>query len=140
MTRRRKRFLIVAVIIFFGLIAIQSTMFVRPRREIRIEVVGTPGQSIAASFEVDGKRHEESRQLPTNFSFQARDISFTVVPEKSPHESNLTVKVYIGDKHILSCRDNNGVNGNVTVPSVLGLGSNNTGIGGSRPDEIAILP
>ena len=66
MTRRRKRLLIAAVIIFLGFIAIQSTVFVRPPREIKIELVGMPGQSIGASFEIDGKRHEESRQLPTN--------------------------------------------------------------------------
>ncbi len=140
MGHRSKRFLIVAVAVILGLIAIQATQFVRPRREITIEVGGTPGQSVVASFDIDGTRHEEFRKLPTNFSFQASHISFSVVPEKNPHESNLVVKAYVGDKHILSCRHNKGVKGNITVPSLLGLGSNTNGIGGTSPDEIARLP
>ena len=140
MGRHRKRFLIVAVAIFLGLIAIQLTMFVRPRREITIEVGGTPGHSVVASFDVDGTRHEESKELPTNFSFQARRVSFSVIPEKNPSESILAVKAYIGDKLIMSCRSHKGVKGIITAPSLLGLGSTTNGIGVISPDEIAGLP
>ena len=140
MTRRRKRFFVMAVVVVLGLIVIQSTMFVRPRRQITIEVFGTPGQSVVASFDVDGKRHDESKQLPTTFSFRARHVSFTFVAVENSDRSNLAVKAYVGEKHIMSCRDNNGIKGNVTGASLLGLGSNNNGIGGMRPDEFARLP
>ncbi|MCH7686315.1 MAG: hypothetical protein IH899_06500 [Planctomycetes bacterium] len=129
-----------AVAIFLGLIAIQSTMFVRPRRQLTIEVGRTLGPSVVASLDVDGTRHEESIKLPTTFSFHARHVSFSVVPEKNPRESNLAVKAYIGDKHIMSCRSHKGVKGIITAPSLLGLGSNTNGIGGTSPDEIAQLP
>jgi len=131
--------LVTVVVIILGLIAIQSTMFVGPHREINIEVDGSPGQPVVASFDVDGKRHKESRALPTDFSFEASNISFAVIPERDPSESHVTVKAYLGGKHILSCRDSNGVKRNVTASSLLGLGSNNTGIGGIRPEEIASL-
>lgn len=140
MSRRRKRFLIVVAVILLGLIAIQSTMFVRPRREIRIDVDGAPGQSVVASFVVDGKRHKESKELPANFTFQARDVSFTLIPDKNQRESYLLVKAYRDDRNILSCRDENGVKGRVMVSSLLGLGSTNNGIGGMLPDEVARLP
>ena len=140
MTQRRKRFCILTAVIVLGLIAIQSTAFVRPLREISVSVDGTPGQSVVASFDVDGKRHEEKRELPTTFKYEARKVTFTVIPENSPSEDYLNVKAHLDDKHILFCRDRNGVQGNVTAPSLLGLGGNNTGIGGMRPDEIASLP
>ena len=54
MGRRRKRFLIVAVVIVLALLAIQATQFVRLRRDITIDVGGTPGHSIIASIDVDG--------------------------------------------------------------------------------------
>ena len=77
MIRHRKRFFIVAAIVVLGLIVIQSTMLVGPRRQITIAVAGTPGQSVVALFDVDGKRHDESKQLPTTFSFRARHVLFT---------------------------------------------------------------
>ena len=58
MTRRLKLSFVAAAVIVLILIAIQLTMFVRPRREIRIEVDGTPGNSVIASFDVDGMRHK----------------------------------------------------------------------------------
>ncbi len=140
MRRRRKRFLIVAVAIVLALIAIQATQFVRPRRDITIDVDGTPGHSIIASIDVDGKRHEESRKLPTKFSFQASHVSFSVIPKENPSESNLAVKAYIDEEHVMSCRHNKGVKGVITIPSLLGLGSATNGIGGTSRDEFASLP
>ena len=84
MTRRRKRILLVTAAIVVGLVAIQATQFIRPSREITIAVLGTPGHSIEASFSVDGERHDETRQLPTKFSFQARDVSFSIIPAANP--------------------------------------------------------
>ncbi|MCH7689069.1 MAG: hypothetical protein IH899_20740 [Planctomycetes bacterium] len=129
-----------AVAIVLALIAIQATQFVRPRRDITIDVGGTPGHSIIASIDVDGKRHEESRTLPTKFSFQARYVSFSVIPKTPPSQSNLAVKAYIDEKHVMSCRHNKVVKGNITVPSLLGLGSTTNGIGGTSRDEIASRP
>lgn len=140
MALRRKRLLIVSSVILLGLIAIQSTMFVRPSRKITIQVDGAPGQSVVASFEVDGKWHKELQALPANFTFQARDVSFAVIPDGDSNDDYLVVNAYRDDEIILTCRGKNGVKGKVMVSSLLGLGSTNNGIGGMRPDEVVRIP
>lgn len=135
MTCRRKRFCMVSAVVLLTLIAIQTTTFVRPPRKITIGVDGTPGQSVVASFDVDGTRHKESKELPANFTFHARDVSFVVISDSDPSDSHMTVNAYRDDDLILTCRDKNGVRGKVMVSSLLGLGSTNNGIGGLRPDH-----
>jgi hypothetical protein len=139
MGRRRKRILISAAAAVVGLLALQLTAFIRYPREVKIAFEGTPGQSVIASIDVDGTSREESLTLPAEFSFKACDVSFFAIPKQTPSKDHLIVRIYLDEKHILACRDNRGVRGKVSVPSILGLGSRNYGIGGLSSEEVASL-
>ena len=89
--------LIVAAWVCIELIVNSHWFRPSPPTDVRIEVSGTPGAKVDATFEVDGVASQRSAVLPTSFNFpQARKVKFTITREAGPGE--LWAKVFIDEQ------------------------------------------
>lgn len=63
---------------------------------VRIVITGTRGLNLAGEMRVDGRDRALNASVPTNYSFAARDLSFTV--KRSSGQGDLNVNVFLNGK------------------------------------------
>lgn len=90
MTKRVHLFIAVALVLL-ALSALGVGLFlITPRVSMRIEAYRTQGQTINATFEVDGVPSKEVRELPAEFEFKAKTLSYSI--ERSSGEKWIRLK------------------------------------------------
>src|SRR5947199_4506146 len=61
--------------------------------DIQIEVSGTPGLKVDATFEADGAVTQQSGTIPATFTVRARKLSYTITKGDQAGELSATVTV-----------------------------------------------
>jgi hypothetical protein len=111
MTKRVHLFIAVALVLL-ALSALGVGLFlITPRVSMRIEAYGTQGQTINATFEVDGVPSKEVRDLPAEFEFKAKTLSYSIERSSGDKMDQITVDVYVDGKKRTSASGSSTVRG-----------------------------
>ena len=127
--------LAVLMLVTFGTLLVLQNIV--PARTMVIEVSGTPGQKVKATVVVDGESRTELAEIPTRFSFQASQLTFSIVPVENPPGKNLMVTTFIDGTFGGSC-SSPAVKGTIIGNSLLNLDRGSQAFAGMTPDEIAL--
>lgn len=123
-TRRKSILLLSSVVIAILLVALTVAHFIRPARSITIKLDGSPGQSIAATFGVDGRTTNETLTTPSTRSFRASRFSYSLAREQQPGKPDLSLEVFVDDIPQGDWRTDSpgqGIDGWIRTPSLFHL-------------------
>jgi hypothetical protein len=70
---------------------------------LTVEVTGKPGQGLVGTIEADGTCRDVTATLPATFTVKGRGLAFQFLPADASPDDTITVKAYIGDRHVTTC-------------------------------------
>jgi hypothetical protein len=131
MTTPRKRTVLLSSVVL-AILIIGAIHFVRPARDIAVEIGGSPDQTLTATFSVDGTTKKEILKTPFKRSFSASRFSYSIARDRELDKPDLSVQIFVDDvPHGNWSTDSpgQGVEGMIRTPSLFHLIGGEYGMG-----------
>ena len=102
----------IAILLLLTLASVTLVLLLRAPT-LTVEVTGKPGQRLVGTIEADGTSRDLTATVPATFTVKGRRLAFQFLPVDASSDDTITVKAYIGDRHVATCAGH-GVEGGVS--------------------------
>ena len=124
--------IVLRFIAVLAILVIAALHFVRPSRDIIIDIGGSPDQTFTATFGVNGTTKKELLKTPFKRSFSASRLSYSIVRDRELDKPELSVEIFVdgiphGDWHTDSPGQR--IQGTIRTPSLFHLVGGEYGMG-----------